>query len=176
MIQNAAENFQISPLPLSSHSELRNLKKLSALWACSVSCIGINLCSSYKLQLHLLRSSEVVPQLEVKIKVHPYSWFKRVKTPFKLLLGRFVCGILVFFVEAGWEWQKLHPWLSGFSRIKPWLTWSAAGLGTTLSKSLVGREEMSPTFLCLYCRTAAFYPCLINEQCLINARHSVGFQ
>lgn len=28
----------------------------------------------------------------------------------------------------------------------------------------------------LQCRTAAFYPCLINEQCLINAQHSVGFQ
>lgn len=35
---------------------------------------------------------------------------------------------------------------------------------------------MFPTFLCPYCRTAAFYPCLINEQCLINAQHSVGFQ
>lgn len=60
MIQNAAESFQTSPLSLSSHSELRNLKKLSALWACSVCCTGINLCSSYKLQLHLLRTSEVV--------------------------------------------------------------------------------------------------------------------
>lgn len=52
---------------------LSALKKLSALWACSICCIGINLCGSYKLQLHLLRTSEAVPQLQLKITVHPCS-------------------------------------------------------------------------------------------------------
>lgn len=79
MIQNAAESFQTSPLSPGSHSELRSLKKLRAQWACSGCCIGINLCSSYELQFHLLRTPEVIAQLEVKITVHPYSWLKRVK-------------------------------------------------------------------------------------------------
>lgn len=143
-------------------------------------CIGINLCSSYKLQLHLLRTSEVVPQLEVKVTPMAVlkGWKGQRPCPSSCSLGGLFGEFLVFSVQAGcpWEWQKLHLWLSGFSWIKPWLNWADAGLGTTLSKSLVGREEMSPTFLCLHCRTAAFYLCLINEQCLINAWHSVGFQ
>lgn len=97
---------------------------------------------------------------------------------FKLQLGRFAWGI---FGILYWSWMSpgtaetpslaFKVWL-----IKPWLRWSDAGLGTTLCKRLVRREEMPPTFLCLSCRTAAFYPCLFNEQCLINAWHSVGFQ
>lgn len=109
VIQNVAESFQSSPLSLSTHSELRNLKKISALWVCSVCW------HSPLLQLHLLRTSEVVPQLEVKITVHPYSWFKRVKKwfkrvkkvnalSFKLLLGRFVWGIFGIFC---WSWLSL---------------------------------------------------------------------